>query len=206
MTSKFKCFQCGQCCVIKYPCIYSFELDKAKRLATELDVELGITPFRFKFDLTNKNIIILIYRFNKRPCIFMQNNKCMIQKDKFIACRKYPIATWLDLGFLSLLGFHQTYFDFDRTCTFLKSQEYEIDALIKEPLEEIFPSELRASKEDRDTWISMEKNLRRIAKNQKFKLISDIKMKKKNKFLYEKNLKEWNQLSFEQYIKKYDNL
>lgn len=201
--TSFECEKCGTCCTSKYPCIYSSERSKAQRLAKEQNKKLILVPFRFKLDLTNEQVIVIIYRFKTKPCLFLENGICSIQENKFIACRKYPIASWLDLGFLSLLGFRQTYYEWDVTCTFLKNNKELLKQWKRGLIEKKFSAELQASKEDRNSWLSLEKKIRKIIKRNNINIISDLKLKKRKPHQYKKYLTSWKNLPIEEYIEKY---
>ncbi|MHC1591333.1 MAG: YkgJ family cysteine cluster protein [Candidatus Helarchaeales archaeon] len=199
----FRCLRCAQCCKNKHPCIYSSERELALKLASQKSLQLELVPFRFDFDLTNEVIIVLIYRFSKKPCIFLKNNECTIQEEKFIACRKYPIASWLDMGFLSLLGFNKIYYDLDTTCSFFQADNQDAVEWKNWSLEKIFPDEVKATLEDRRLWLNMEKALKDVAKKRKYEIITDVRLKKRIPESHEIFLKNWVCLSHEEYMKEF---
>ncbi|MHA1650963.1 MAG: hypothetical protein ACTSYB_12280, partial [Candidatus Helarchaeota archaeon] len=60
----------------------------------------------------------------QRPCPFLSTeNFCLINENKFIACRKYPIQSWIDLGkVFAKLGLTHEYYEIDLNCTSIKTQ------------------------------------------------------------------------------------
>ena len=196
---QFSCKKCGSCCNNRFLCIYFFEKNLLNELKARFELNFKLEPFRFFFDLTNKIIINVIFRVNVKPCPFFANS-CMIQSEKFISCQKYPINTYIDLGFFSLLGFKKLYFDIDNECTFIKSSENFWIFLKSQKLENVFPTEYEANLKDYKTWSDIHKKIKYYKKFKDLDIIIDYKFKKKKPNLYKRYLETWKHLNFNEYI------
>ncbi|MFX1451789.1 MAG: hypothetical protein ACFFCM_13150, partial [Promethearchaeota archaeon] len=148
-------------------------------------------PFRFYIDKTNKIIIDLIYRIDSKPCPFLRNNLCEIETEKFISCKKFPIATWIDMGFFSKLGFNRLYYELDSRCTFLKKNRAFSNSINKFKLKEIFKEEIVANLEDHRLWTLINSKIRKIVKEKKIDIIIDYKLRKKDPEYLRTVLNEW---------------
>ena len=196
---KFSCTKCGSCCRNRYLCIYYFETDLLNELKTKYELKFNLISFRSYFDLTNKIIIDVIYRLDVKPCPFFADS-CRIQSEKFLSCQKYPINTYIDLGFLSLLGFNKLYFDIDKECTFIKTNSKFLEYLNSQKLEDIFTTEYIANLKDHKTWVEIFKKIKEIKKIQNYKILIDYKVRKKKPIEYNIFLKSWKHMNFNEYM------
>jgi len=194
----FSCERCGSCCENRYLCIYFFEKDKLYEYKNKYNLDFELIPFRYYFDLTNKIIIVLIYRVNLKPCPFF-TSKCVIQSEKFISCKKYPINTCIDLGFFSLIGFNRYYFDLDKNCTFIKNNEKFASTLKNNKIEKIFNIEFKANLKDQEIWSKYNKKLKKLKKLKNFEITIDFKARKKYPIKHLDYLKDWKYLDFNSY-------
>ncbi|NHI92784.1 MAG: hypothetical protein EAX96_09815 [Candidatus Lokiarchaeota archaeon] len=195
---KFSCKKCGNCCKNRYLCFYFFEKGIVDKYKGKIDSDFELESFRFYFDLTNKKIIDIIYRINTKPCPFFDSS-CMIQSQKFISCQKYPINTFIDLGFLSLLGFNKLYFDIDKECSFIKKTNNFIKNLKNQKLEKLFPTEYDANLKDYEIWKNIDKKIKYYKINFNFNILIDFKLKKRKISDYRTYLKNWDHLNFDEY-------
>ncbi len=206
MTIQFKCQQCGLCCQTKYLCLYPSELERAKLLAQKLDVEFQVEPLRRILEEKSKKIIVLIYRVTERPCPFFADNKCSIHDTKFVACHKYPISQWIDLGkIFGALGFNNEFYDVDEKCTFIKTHSNFKTALNTQPLSAILPDEYQAVHEDKKIWIELNNQFKILKKEQIIKAINESRLKKENPKEYQIILNSWEQISATDFLNNFLN-
>ncbi len=187
----FKCLRCGNCCKQRYVCIYYSELNKLEKLKNKTNKDINLIPFRYYVDKINEIIIDVIYRIDSKPCPFLKNNLCGIQNEKFISCKKFPIATWIDLGFFSKLGFNRLYFELDNHCSFLIKNKNYLNSIKKLKLEDIFKEEVYANLEDHKIWTLINSKIKKIVKEKKLDIIIDYKLRKKDSNYVNKILKKW---------------
>ncbi|MHA1301010.1 MAG: YkgJ family cysteine cluster protein [Candidatus Helarchaeota archaeon] len=188
---EFTCLRCGNCCKKRYLCVYYSELDKFESIKNKTTQEFQLIPFRFYVDKTNKIIIDIIYRSNLKPCPFLKENLCGIENNKFISCKKFPIATWIDLGFLSKLGTKRLHFELDNHCSFLKNNEIFYNSIKKLKLEDVFKREINANYEDHEIWTKIHSKIRKLKKKKKFEIIIDYKYRKRNSQLLKSIINKW---------------
>ncbi|MHA1381136.1 MAG: YkgJ family cysteine cluster protein [Candidatus Helarchaeota archaeon] len=201
---EFICQKCGNCCKQRFFCIYFTELKKFNLIKNKANKDFNLIPFRFFVDNSNKTIITIIYRSDSKPCPFLnKNNLCRIENDKFIACRKFPVATWLDIGILSKLGFNRLYFELDYHCTFLKENEEFIKAIKNVKLGDIFKKEIQANYEDHKIWIDINSKIRKFKKSKNFEIVIDYKFRKRKSNFLKSILNTWTHLPANEYFKKY---
>ena len=195
----FSCTKCGSCCRNRFLCIYYFEEDLINNLKSKFKLNFKLNTFRFYLDLTNKIVIDIIFRLDIKPCPFFADS-CIIQSDKFLSCHKYPINTYIDLGFLSLLGFNKLYFDIDKECTFIKNNTNFLEFLSTQKLEDIFRTEYAANLKDHKIWTDIFKKIKFIKKDKNYNILIDYKVKKRIPAEYVIFLKTWKHLKFDDYI------
>ncbi|MHA1321906.1 MAG: YkgJ family cysteine cluster protein [Candidatus Helarchaeota archaeon] len=204
--SQFQCQKCGNCCNRKFLCLYPFELKKAQKYAQKLKVNIPTEPLQKLFDIKNHKIIILIYRVTIRPCPFTINNQCAIHDNKFIACRKYPISEWVDLGnFFLKLGLSNEFYNVDESCTFIKTNSEFKESLKNCSLEKILPKEYQATQRDKRIWINLITRINKLRKTQKIGIVSEAKFKKSDLEMYDKALHSWKSVSVLEYLKNLEN-
>lgn len=194
----FSCERCGSCCINRYLCIYFFEKDILLQNKKKNKLEFELLPFRYYLDLTNKIIITIIYRVDLKPCPFFKS-KCIIQSEKFISCKKYPLNTCIDLGFFSLIGFNRYYFDLDKNCTFIKNDKNFASSLKNNKIEKVFDKEFKANIKDQDIWSKYNKKLKKLKKLKNFEIIVDFKARKKDPEKHIQYQKAWKNLNFDEY-------
>jgi len=193
---QFECQQCGLCCQTKYLCLYPLELNLAKKYAQKLNKELKVEPLRKILDIQHQKIIVLIYRVIDRPCPFFSMNQCQIHQNKFIACRKYPISSWIDLGnAFKILGFNNEFYDVDNKCSFIQTHTAFKKLLTEFPLSSILFNEYQAVLEDKRIWMELDRKFTLLKKQGKITSINENKLKKNNLRQYEEIIKSWEQLS-----------
>jgi len=197
----FKCQMCGTCCQTKFLCLYPSEMIRADFYAHELKIKLDLEPLRAILDEMSQKIIVLIYRIKERPCPFLSNNKCLIQAHKFIACEKYPISQWIDLGkTFSLLGLNNEFYDIDDKCNFIKTNPEFKFALKSSPLSSILPNEYRAVLKDKEVWINLQNQFKILKKEHKIKVLNEYKLKKDNPDKYQEIINFWEQVPADNFI------
>ena len=197
--AKFECLKCGNCCKNRFVCIYYSELDKFNNVKSKANKPFQLIPFRYYIDLTNRLIINVIYRADTKPCPFLNNNLCNIEEEKFLSCRKFPIATWLDLGFLSILGINRLHFELDENCSFLKERKVADNFNLKKN----FSQEIEATYQDYKIWTSISSTLTKIKKEKEFNVIIDYKIRRKYKKRLSIILDKWENIPVNVYIKNY---
>ncbi|NVM04226.1 MAG: hypothetical protein HWN67_17985 [Candidatus Helarchaeota archaeon] len=162
-----------------------------EKIKNKTNREINLVPFRYYIDKTNKIIINVIYRIDSKPCPLLKNNLCGIQTEKFISCKKFPIATWIDLGFFSKFGFNRLYFDLDNHCTFLNKNKAYLNSIKKFKLEDIFKEEVYANLKDHKLWTLINSKIKKIVKEERLDIIIDYKLRKKDPNYVNKILSKW---------------
>ncbi|NVM56281.1 MAG: YkgJ family cysteine cluster protein [Candidatus Helarchaeota archaeon] len=201
-TIQFECQRCGLCCQTKFLCLYPLELNKAKLYAKNFEIKLQFEPLRKILEEKHQKIIIFIYRLIQRPCPFFSDSRCLIQEKKFIACRKYPISNWIDLGkVFRFLGFNNEFYDVDDNCTFIKNHDVFKIALRNLPLSSILTKEYEAILEDKKIWLDLNHQFTLLKKEHKIKVINEQKLKKSNLEMYQEILNSWEQISAIEFLK-----
>lgn len=197
----FKCQMCGVCCQTKFLCLYPFELKKAEYWAHKLNINLQTEPLRFILDEKTQKIVVLIYRVTERPCPFYSSKKCSIHTEKFIACHKYPISQWIDLGkVFSFLGLKNEFYDIDDKCTYIKTHP-EFKILLKTlSLSAIFPNEYQAVLEDKKIWIALQNQFNDLRKRGKIRKISEKKLQRDSPEKYQLILDSWQKMPADDFV------
>jgi len=194
MNLVFECQMCGICCQTKFLCLYPFELNRANFYAQKLNIKLELEPLRAVLDEISQKIIVLIYRMKERPCPFFSDNTCLIHNHKFIACKKYPISQWIDLGSVfSFLGLNSEFYDVDDKCSFIKTHPKFKLALKTVPLSLLLPNEYQAVLRDKKVWIDLQNQLNILKKTHKIKIINENKLKKDDPDKYQEIMNFWEQ-------------
>jgi Fe-S-cluster containining protein len=192
MDTMFKCQMCGVCCETKFLCLYPFELKKADYWAHKLNIKLQTEPLRMILDEKSQKIVVLIYRVTDRPCPFYSNRKCSIHVEKFVACHKYPISQWIDLGkVFSFLGLKNEFYDVDDKCTYIKTHPEFKTLLRTRPLAAIFPNEYRAVLEDKKIWIALQNRFNALKRTGKIRKINEKKLLRDSPEKYRRILDLW---------------
>lgn len=201
MTTVFKCQMCGVCCQTKFLCLYPLELKRAEFWAHKLKKRLQTEPLRSILDEKSQKIIVLIYRVTERPCPFYSNKKCSIHSEKFIACYKYPISQWIDLGkVFGFLGLKNDFYDVEDKCTYIKTHP-DFKTLLKTlPLSVIFPNEFRAVLEDKQNWIALQNRFDSLRKTGLIRKINEKKLQRESPKHYKEILGSWEKISAEDFI------
>lgn len=100
MGLKFKCICCGECCrkisdensSAKGLPLFEWEVEKIKKLAEQNKIKIRIEPIDLVFDKKSEKYFCTGYYLAKEPCVFLNECKCSIHKDRPIFCRAFPIA------------------------------------------------------------------------------------------------------------------
>lgn len=201
MSTMFECQMCGVCCQTKFLCLYPFELRRAEYCAHKLNIKLQTEPLRTILDEKSQKIIALIYRVTERPCPFYSNRKCLIQTQKFIACHKYPISQWIDLGkVFSFLGLKNEFYDIDDNCTYIKTHPKFKSFLRTLPLSSILPNEYQAVLEDKKIWITLQTQFTALRRTEKISTINEKKLQRDSPAKYQKILDSWEQVSADDFL------
>ena len=200
-SGQFECKQCGLCCQTKTICLYPFELKKLRKIAKELRIQFQVEPLRVILDKKHQKIIILVYTISERPCPFYLNKICLIQNNKPIACRKYPIHNWIDLGkTFKFLGLNKAFYDVDEKCTFIQTHPAFQKTLKNLPLSKILSHEYRAVLEDKKIWLSLNHQFNILKKDHIIKTINEQKLKNSNLEKYQAIIRSWEQISAPKFL------
>ncbi|MEI7718671.1 MAG: YkgJ family cysteine cluster protein [archaeon] len=100
MGLKFKCICCGECCKhisdegsnSKGLPLFEWEVEKIKKLAASKNIKLNIGPIDLVYDRKSKKYFCTGYVLVDEPCVFLNDNKCAIHKDRPIVCQAFPVA------------------------------------------------------------------------------------------------------------------
>jgi len=194
----FSCLQCGNCCKTKFLCLYPHELEKATKLAQQLNINLEFEPLLSRIDFKNKVILDLIYKLKIRPCPFYIENKCLIHDKRFIACKKYPYANWTKTPklFVKLMKFPEYFYELDTKCSFI-SKFYPSKRNIPD---HIFPLEYKALKMDMTVFQKIEDKLNELNDNSIIELKKEIKFKESFPEQYKNIQNNWEHIPFTNYL------
>ena len=199
---QYRCQQCGICCQTKYLCLYATELKRAKYYAAKYNRTLKLEPLRRIIDEKNQKIIVLIYRVKERPCPFFLDHQCMIHKDKFVACRKYPISNWIDLGkVFTFLGLNSEFYEVDENCSFIKTHTLFKEAMKTNKLSDLLPNEFKATLEDKRIWLDLFHQLKLLEKENKIQPLKETKLKKANPKALEEILRTWEAIAATDFLR-----
>ncbi len=194
-STQFRCQQCGVCCQTKYLCLYASELKRAKYYANLYNKQLELEPLRYILDAKHQKIFVLIYRVDKRPCPFFSEHRCLIHDYKFVACRKYPIRNWIDLGkVFKFLGLKNEFYEVDENCTYIKTHPSFKEAIKTNPLSKLIPDEFRATLEDKKIWLDLNTKFKVLKKEKKLQLIHEHRLKKSNFKRLKEILSNWEKI------------
>lgn len=82
VEKRIDCKKCGNCCKQLYPDIIPNDI---KRITSHLGISKA--SFVKKYLIKNEDGT---YRFKKKPCVFLHQNKCKIYHVRPHECKKYP--------------------------------------------------------------------------------------------------------------------
>lgn len=202
ISPQFECHQCGLCCRTKYLCLYPAELKRAIIYAKKLQFKLPVEPLRTIIEAKSQKIIVLIYRVTTRPCPFFLDNKCLIQDEKFIACKKYPISNWVDLGnIFRKFGFKSEFYDVDENCSFIRTHSLFLSLIKSQSLKSLFPREFFATQADKTMWFDLDSKFRSLHKKQKIKILNENRLKRTNPGMLDTVIHTWQHISADDFLK-----
>jgi len=170
-------------------------------MALKLNIKLQTEPLRIILDEKSQKIVVLIYRVTERPCPFYSNKKCSIHTEKFVACHKYPISQWIDLGkVFSFLGLKNEFYDIDDKCTYIKTHSEFKTSLKTLPLSAIFPNEYQAVLEDKRIWIALQNQFNDFRRTKKIRKINEKKLQRDSPERYQQILDSWEKVPADDFV------
>ncbi|MEX0567681.1 MAG: YkgJ family cysteine cluster protein [Candidatus Njordarchaeota archaeon] len=104
---KFVCKKCPDCCIFsseeETPIVFYWEKEQLEKIASKKEKSLHFKKLLVVFDGEDEFVYIYRWAISGR-CPFLNDNLCMIHKEKPIACKMYPLGIQIPENRLYISG------------------------------------------------------------------------------------------------------